>query len=101
MSNARGRKIGWEKARHRPDVMETMRAGYQDRLNGLPYRPEYFSFKPGQQRNYESGRLIASEFLARASRPPAWPPTTKLPRMVQEMGKTVAMGLARMVEAVG
>ena len=76
--------------------MAAVRAGYQDALAGLGYRPEYEAMKAYQQRNYTSGRLMAAEFIAKASKPPAWPDSVKLPRRIEAIAQDVAQSFVRM-----
>jgi hypothetical protein len=47
--------------------------GYQDRIAGLPYRPEYQTASQIQQQNYENGRLIVANMLLAGIQPPALP----------------------------
>lgn len=37
--------------------------GFNDRLDGAPYRPEYETWAPKTQQRYENGRLIAANML--------------------------------------
>jgi hypothetical protein len=61
---------------HTPQVLEAAQAGYHDALAGLGYRAEYDAYPEWQQRNYESGRLMAMETLGK---PPAWSASSSLP----------------------
>jgi hypothetical protein len=95
MSNAKQHKVLHSKARHRADIMEVVRAGYQDAVQGLGYRAAYDALPSWQQRNYESGRLMATEFLATASKPAAWPASVRLPRRLEPIIQTVAQSFVR------
>jgi hypothetical protein len=95
MKNEKAHKVLHTKARHRPDIMEVVRAGYQDALAGLGYRAAYDDLPSWQQRNYESGRLMATEFLATASKPAAWPASVRLPRRLEPVIQTVAQSFVR------
>jgi hypothetical protein len=95
MRNAKQHKVLHSAARHRADIMEVVRAGYQDAVAGLGYRAAYDALPSWQQRNYESGRLMATEFLATASKPAAWPASVRLPRRLEPIIQTVARSFVR------
>jgi hypothetical protein len=99
MSNAKQHKVLHSKARHRADIMEVVRAGYQDAVHGLGYRAAYDALPSWQQHNYESGRLMATEFLATASKPAAWPASVRLPRRLEPIIQTVAQSFVRQPDA--
>jgi len=99
MKNEKAHRILHTKARHRADIMEVVRAGYQDAVQGLGYRAAYDALPSWQQRNYESGRLMATEFLATASKPAAWPASVRLPRRLEPVIQTVARSFVRQPDA--
>jgi hypothetical protein len=80
---------------HTPQVLETARAGYHDALAGLGYRREYDVYSEWQQRNYESGRLVALELMSRSSKPAAWPSTGSLPNALLPVIETVKRSFVR------
>jgi hypothetical protein len=77
---------------HTPQVLETARAGYYDALAGLGYRLEYDAYPEWQQRNYESGRLMAMETRGT---PAAWPATGSLPSALLPVIETVKRSFVR------
>jgi hypothetical protein len=95
MRNARGPGVKAADARNREDILGPVRAGYQDALAGLGYRPEYETMKAYQQHNYTSGRLMALELLARHAKAPAWPDSVKLPRRIEAIAQDVAQSFVR------
>jgi hypothetical protein len=95
MRNASRARLHAKDARNKPEIMAAVKAGYQDALAGLGYRPEYDTMKAFQQRNYSSGRLMAMEFLAKAAKPPAWPDSVILPRRIEAIAQDVAQSFVR------
>jgi len=95
MRNGQSRTIGTAAARKRPDIMTAVKAGYHDALAGRGYRPEYERMERHLQRNYDTGRLMGAEVLARAGKPPAWPANVKLPRALEPVSKVVFRSFVR------
>ena len=95
MRNSSRATIHAKDARNRPEILAAVRAGYHDALAGLGYRAEYETWKAYQQRNYTSGRLMALEFMAKASKPPAWPDSVKLPRRIEAIAQDVTQSFVR------
>jgi hypothetical protein len=95
MTDAIPRPTLYAEARSRPDIMDVVRAGYHDALAGLGFRAAYDAYPEWQQRNYESGRLLALEFLGRAIKPAPWPATISLPSALLPVIDTVKRSFVR------
>jgi len=52
--------------------------GYDDFIAGRGFRPEYDTFSPAMQRNYESGRQYAASVRGAGAALPKWPRNRKL-----------------------
>ncbi len=95
MKNGRTRPCNVNAARKRPDIMAAVKAGYHDALAGLGYRAEYDAMPQHNQRNYEVGRFMAAEVLARVGKPPAWPASVRMPRVLEPVSEVVFRSFVR------
>jgi hypothetical protein len=99
MRNGRTRHCSVNTARKRPDIMEAVKAGYHDVLAGLGYRAEYDAMPQHNQRNYEVGRFMGAEVMARAGKPPAWPANVRMPRVLEPVSQVVFRSFVRQPDA--